>query len=148
METEVRRALLADEEVVSNAEVAAVVKVPGVCCLDSEEDRAVTVDVSTKVEELSKGVKEPVPCLELIGTEFTMLGAVAMLGESAVVGSVVIENTEIVANGPSPSGMTYGSAPPLPSICIPPPGPSVRIPPPEAAEPCWLSGIRMPALME
>ena len=71
-----------------------------------------------------------------------------MLGESAVAGSVVAENTEIVANGPSPSGMTYGSAPRLPSICISPPGPSVRISPPEVAEPCWLSGMKMPAFME
>jgi hypothetical protein len=150
METEVRRELFwADEEVVGDAEVAAEVKVPEVCCPDSEEDRAVTVDVSTKVEAPSEGEKDIVPWLELTGTEFAMLAAeVAMLGESAVLGSVVTENIEIVANGPSPSGMTYGSAPLLPSICISPPGPSVRIPPPEATEPCWLSGMRMPAFME
>ena len=62
METEVRRALfLEDEEVVGDAKVAAEVRVPEICCLDSEEARAVTVDVSTKVEAPSKGEKELIP---------------------------------------------------------------------------------------
>ena len=149
-ETEVRTVLFsADEEVVDDAEVEADNKVLEVCCcLDSEEGRAVVVDVSTKVEARSDGKNELVPSTALIGTEFATLGAeVAMLGESAVAGNVVTENTEILAKGPSPSGMTYGSAPPLPSICISPAGPSVKISP-EAAAPGWLSGIGMPAFME
>ena len=175
-ETEVCTVLFsADEEVVDDAEVEAENKVLEVCCccldsgegravvveeaenkvlegcccwLDSEEGRAVAVDVSTKVVARSDGKNELVPSTALIGTEFATLGEeVAMLGESAVAGNVVTENTEILAKGPSPSGMTYGSAPPLPSICISPAGPSVKISP-EAAAPGWLSGIGMPAFME
>ena len=62
IETEVCRALFsADKEVVGDAEVAILVKVPEVFCLDCEGDRAVTVDVSTKVEAPSEGEKELVP---------------------------------------------------------------------------------------
>jgi hypothetical protein len=138
IETEVLKALFLADEVVGDAEVDAKVNASEVCCPDSDEEGAVAIDVSTKVETPSDGEKELICWLKIGETEFARLGAeVAMLGESSVAGAVVTENAEILANGPSPSGITYGWDTLLPSTCISPPGPSVRIAPlPETADPC------------